>query len=59
MGYSYKVEKHYRFKSRWICLITEPSCSTSTDYDRRFTSKKSAEKFGKYACELLQKGDNK
>jgi hypothetical protein len=56
MGYHYKVEKHYRYKSRWICWITEPGCPVPTDFDRCFTSKKKAENFGKWACEKLAEG---
>ena len=52
----FKVRKHPNYPSRWICEIFTANLrdpNKGCDFGRKFSSKKKAEAFGKYACEQL------
>ena len=55
---TYEVRKSTRYKTRWVCLVFEPgdterTWATGCDYDRVWSSKKKAERFGEYVLEKL------
>lgn len=52
----FKVRKHSYYKTRWICEIFTGNLKDpdkGCDFGRKFSSRKKAEAFGKYACEQL------
>ena len=54
----YKVKRHPNYKSRWMCEIFTANLkdpNKGCDFGRKFTSRKKAEAFGEYACDLLNK----